>query len=131
MASIRTLLARGKKVDPETVEMVSKLAPQVPSVGVARTLGRYCGQCGRGPLSKGQHCPHGQRRGRSMETRMEIGATKLGISADEYRAHVEAGEKWCGGHREWHARDAFFPGEQQKMGRGECRAWRQQKQVSL
>lgn len=30
------------------------------------------------------------------------GATRLGITFDEYRDHIHAGEKWCSGHKSWH-----------------------------
>ena len=34
-------------------------------------------------------------------------AKRLGISADDYMAHLERGEKWCQLCREWHPRAAF------------------------
>lgn len=34
-------------------------------------------------------------------------AASIGISADAYRTHLEAGEKWCSGHQAWHPRSAF------------------------
>lgn len=35
------------------------------------------------------------------ERAMKQGATRLGISVDDYRRHIEAGERWCSGHQMW------------------------------
>jgi hypothetical protein len=42
----------------------------------------------------------------SIEHRIAIGATMAGVTRDEYRRHVAAGEKWCAGHHDWHPRNA-------------------------
>jgi hypothetical protein len=34
-------------------------------------------------------------------------ATRLGITLQEYLAHLESGEKWCSVCREWHLRERF------------------------
>lgn len=34
-------------------------------------------------------------------------AARLGLTLVEYDQHLAAGEKWCGGCREWHPRSAF------------------------
>jgi hypothetical protein len=34
-------------------------------------------------------------------------ARRQGLTEDAYRAHVAAGEKWCGGCKKWHPRSAF------------------------
>lgn len=54
----------------------------------------------------------------SLKRRMAIGAGMLGIPKDEYRRHVEAGEKWCWGCQSWHPRDAahFYPRPAQQDG---------------
>lgn len=44
----------------------------------------------------------------SLEHRIAIGATMIGISRDQYRRHVEAGLKWCPTHRDWHPRTTEF-----------------------
>ena len=36
-----------------------------------------------------------------------ISAGLLGVPLAEYRARVEAGERWCWGHKAWEPRDAF------------------------
>lgn len=41
------------------------------------------------------------------EHRMKIAASKVGMPFDEYRRHVEAGEKWCCGHHDWHVLGRF------------------------
>lgn len=41
----------------------------------------------------------GERASRSE--RIQMGATRLGISVEAYGLHVEAGERWCFGHRRW------------------------------
>lgn len=43
----------------------------------------------------------------SLAHRIAIGATMLAISEVEYRRRVEAGERHCSGHKDWHPRDAF------------------------
>ncbi len=44
---------------------------------------------------------------RTPERRMKQGATKLGISFEEYRGHVDSGEKWCTACKAWHPRSDF------------------------
>ena len=45
----------------------------------------------------------GQRPGYipSIESRIKQGATKLGIPVDEYRQHVENGNRWCSLCKRW------------------------------
>lgn len=65
------------------------------------------------------------KRSRAQQ-QLNIGATKLGLSADEYRQHVEAGERWCSGHRAWHPATlkVFAIDRNHSSGlAGNCRAW--------
>ena len=48
---------------------------------------------------------------------IRAGATKLGISAEEYAAHVDRGEKWCAACKDWHPLDAFGRDRNQASGR--------------
>jgi hypothetical protein len=41
------------------------------------------------------------------ERGLKIAATMLGHTPDEYRAHLEAGDAWCSGHKQFEPRDAF------------------------
>lgn len=34
-------------------------------------------------------------------------AGRVGLTSEQYQALVDAGQKWCGGCRTWHDRDAF------------------------
>lgn len=43
----------------------------------------------------------------SLDHRIAIGATRLGITRDEYTRHILAGEKWCAGCHVWHLRSEF------------------------
>lgn len=47
-----------------------------------------------------------QRQPLSLDHRIAIGATHIGITSSEYRRHIEAGEKWCAGHHDWHPLNA-------------------------
>lgn len=38
---------------------------------------------------------------------LKTAARRLDLSLEAYLARVDAGEKWCGGCREWHSRSAF------------------------
>ncbi len=49
-----------------------------------------------------------KRRGpRSDTTRFRMGATKIGVSVEEYAAQVKVGRKWCSGHKRWCQREDF------------------------
>lgn len=41
------------------------------------------------------------------EGALRIAARRIGITAEDYRAHLEASEKWCTACKTWHARSAF------------------------
>lgn len=43
----------------------------------------------------------------TLDHRIAIGASQLGMSTDEYVRHIRAGEKWCTGHHDWHPRAEF------------------------
>lgn len=45
----------------------------------------------------------------SDETRYRMGAIRLGIDPSEYRAHREAGERWCSGCHVWEPVANFGP----------------------
>ena len=101
MAHVRTRLARGEKLDPYSLALVT-LTPNDP---IDRSIVRRCVACGNG-LRRWQHC-RCKRRHATDEFAWRRGATKLGIPFETYRGHVEAGEKWCTGCRGWHDRSAF------------------------
>jgi hypothetical protein len=46
----------------------------------------------------------------SLDHRIAIGATHLGITRAEYQRHILAGEKWCAGCHAWHPRSEFVHG---------------------
>ncbi|HKQ07990.1 MAG TPA: hypothetical protein VJ464_22885 [Blastocatellia bacterium] len=49
---------------------------------------------------------------------------RLGMTAEEYRRHQEAGEKWCSGCKTWHPLAAFASYSAQPDGlQHHCRAW--------
>ena len=62
----------------------------------------------------------------SDETRWKRGATALGISLDEYVAHIQQGEKWCSLHQLWQPVEDFGNNRAARDGlSGSCRAsWR-------
>lgn len=35
------------------------------------------------------------------------GAGRLRMTPDAYRAHIDAGERWCSFHKDWHPQEAF------------------------
>lgn len=43
----------------------------------------------------------------SRSERIQMGATRLGISVEEYERHVEAGQRWCSAHQRWCPAEAF------------------------
>lgn len=49
--------------------------------------------------------PDGAKR--SLEYRMQRGASGIGLPIETYRARVEAGQKWCCGCKDWHPRESF------------------------
>jgi hypothetical protein len=38
----------------------------------------------------------------SAEGALRTAATRIGLTVHEYRAHIEADKKWCGGCKDWH-----------------------------
>lgn len=68
----------------------------------------------------------GNRRGELTAYRQ--GATKLGISLEEYVGHVQLGERWCSGHRVWEDVELFGPHARRRDGlNSECREWSREK----
>ena len=57
-------------------------------------------------------------RPHTRETRMRVGAGKLGIPFETYKAHVEAGQKWCCGCQEWHMNNPGVFGVRRSAGDG-------------
>lgn len=49
------------------------------------------------------------RRRLPAEFGYRCGASKLGIDPYEYRAQIEAGQKWCSFHKTWEPRESFGP----------------------
>lgn len=47
------------------------------------------------------------RKPLSLEHKMRIGATRIGITLAEYQDCIEHNEKWCWGCQSWKPRDAF------------------------
>jgi hypothetical protein len=63
----------------------------------------------------------------SEESRQRQGATLLGISLGAYRAYVEAGLKWCSGHKAWERRRDFGAHMRYAGGLNSvCRTWDRQ-----
>lgn len=97
------------------------VAFSAPTPNEDRTLsGRRCPTCDR-PLARYQQClpcrrPMAQRdrpafrHARPLRAKPTRQRTRLGIPIEEYRARVEAGEAWCGGHKTWHPSEAFGAG---------------------
>jgi hypothetical protein len=52
-----------------------------------------------------------------QRARLRMGATRLGISEQEYLAHTERGELWCSRHRAWHPADDFAPDPRRPRGK--------------
>jgi hypothetical protein len=49
---------------------------------------------------------------------------RLGLTAEEYRRHQSAGEKWCTGCKAWHPLASFGPYRFKPDGlQGNCRDW--------
>jgi hypothetical protein len=57
------------------------------------------------------------RSGHSDEARWRMSASKLDIPYSEYRVHIEAGEKYCCGHRRWESRYEFGRDRRARDGR--------------
>lgn len=70
----------------------------------------------------------GGQEGRCMGSAIgcrKVAAAKAGMSLEDYIARVEAGQKWCTGHKEWHARDAFGADASRADGlAAQCLRWR-------
>lgn len=78
---------------------------------------RHCPTCDR-PLAKFQQCVPCRRpmavKPALLTTRergIRSAASRIGIEAEEYRRHLENGEKWCSYHEEWHRKDVFRRGQ--------------------
>lgn len=64
----------------------------------------------------------------SAEGVLKGAAARIGITVEEYRAHVAAGRKWCTGCKEWHASTAFRPDRSRTDGlTAGCRQYRNRK----
>lgn len=48
-----------------------------------------------------------RKRHQPLDSRIQQGAARLRIPVETYRAHVEAGEKWCSACHDWHPLAAF------------------------
>lgn len=108
MAHLRTLLARGIKVDPDLVKLQPVVVPPPVAGFGLNAAGRTCKLCDR-PLWAYQNCPCKREMSRATgrKNAHQSAATRIGVSLSEYEAHIAAGEKRCGGCRAWHPRDAF------------------------
>jgi hypothetical protein len=53
----------------------------------------------------------------TLRARIQMGATRLGISVEDYLEHTQRGELWCTRHREWHPADDFPPDSRRARGR--------------
>lgn len=60
---------------------------------------------------------------RALDVRQRIGATKIGVDVQTYRALAEIGWKRCSGCRTWHPQEQFSPSLYTADGlSGYCRA---------
>lgn len=41
------------------------------------------------------------------DTSIKRSAKRMGITPEEYKEHLDAGEKWCSAHGAWHPRSEF------------------------
>ena len=66
-----------------------------------------------------------QQRGlHSLERRMRQGATLLGLDFEAYRQQIQAGNKWCSGHKRFEPRSGFGRHIRRPDGLNTiCRAW--------
>lgn len=59
---------------------------------------------------------------RTFEERIKVGAGHLRITVTEYREHIEAGERWCSHHKQWHPVEQMTRAYGQPQGIGKiCR----------
>lgn len=80
---------------------------------VAENLTLLCNRCHR--IAHGNPATRDRRRPRTAAERvvglqnrgLAIGASALGISITEYKAHRDAGERWCSGHQQWEPESGF------------------------
>ena len=70
--------------------------------------------CGQGYYPRGLYTPTS-----TQLSRLQHGATLLGISLEAYVAHTENGEKWCSAHKAWEPLDAFGKGSACRKGAAE------------
>lgn len=56
---------------------------------------------------------------------LAVAAGRVGLTVDEYEAHVDAGEKWCSRCKAWHPLDAF--GRDASRGDGRAPSCRESK----
>ena len=60
---------------------------------------------------------------RTQRSTLQQGATRLGITFEEYMLHFDAGERWCSGHKTWEDKSIFPPRTNTATGvDGYCRA---------
>lgn len=58
-------------------------------------------------------------------------AKRIGVSEDEYEAHIASGEKWCNGCKEWHSEAAFGPDSSRHDGlAASCQEYRRSQRAS-
>jgi len=50
--------------------------------------------------------PKGGRKLQRMS--LMSAATRIGLTVEEYAAHLEADERWCSFHRAWEAKASFY-----------------------
>lgn len=59
---------------------------------------------------------------------LKAAATRIGVTVDEYRAHIASGRKWCTGCKNWHPVTAFLrdPGRTDGLA-ARCQEYRNRK----
>lgn len=116
---LRDSVRRIIRQSDESVVLPPPSPPTLDTAGVERTV--YCPRCGTPRKFQAICRPCKLARGGKVsspgrsrqhyrptdEHRMRVAASKIRVTYEEYRAHREAGEKWCSGHKAWHPLEAF------------------------
>lgn len=116
---LRDSVRRIIRQSDESVVLPPPSPPALNTAGLERTV--YCPRCGTPRKSHAICRPCKAAKGGKVrspgrsrehyrptdEHRMKVAASRIGVTYEEYRAHREAGEKWCSGCTAWHPLEAF------------------------
>jgi len=45
---------------------------------------------------------------RTQRSAFTTAASKIGMTFEQYMSHFDAGERWCGWHQTWEAKEIFY-----------------------